>query len=98
MEQHPQRGKGHTHKIITSCGHNNITIFISAKLRQNAMTHRLKEYNRRKVWTVDTNDVEWITVELKDNGYRAKPTQRKQRDHNVHNDNANILNNILDDI
>ena len=59
------------------------------------MTHRLKEYNRRKVWTVDTNDVEWITVELKDNGYGAKPTQRKQKDHDVHiRKNKTKRNNI----
>ena len=55
MEQNPPRGNGTVIK------------FISAKIRHNATSHRWKKYNGRKVWTVNAKDVEWITVELKDN-------------------------------
>ena len=55
MEENPPRGNG---TVVT---------FVSAKIRHNATTYRWKEYNGRKVWTVNAKDVEWITVELKDN-------------------------------
>ena len=55
MEQSSSRGNG------------TVVKFISAKIRHNATSHRWKEYNSRKVWTVNAKDVEWITVELTDN-------------------------------
>jgi len=55
MEENPPRGNG---TVVT---------FVSVKIRRNATTYRWKEYNGRKVWTVNAKDVEWITVELKDN-------------------------------
>jgi hypothetical protein len=36
--------------------------FISAKIKQNQNSHRWKNYNGRKIWTVDAGDVEYITV------------------------------------
>ena len=55
MSEKPPRGNG------TVCK------FISAKLKENAASHRVKTYNNKKVWTVSIEDVLWITVELKDN-------------------------------
>ena len=55
MEQNPPRGNG------------TVVKFISAKIKQHANSHRWKDYNGRKVWTVNAIDVEYITVELIDN-------------------------------
>ena len=55
MEQDPPRGNGMVVK------------FISAKTKQHPNSHRWKDYNGRKVWTVNAKDVEYITVELIDN-------------------------------
>jgi hypothetical protein len=33
-------------------------------LQKSNNTHRWKDYNGRKVWTVNAKDVEYITVEL----------------------------------
>ena len=41
MEQDPPRGNG------------TVVKFISAKIKQNANSHRWKDYNGRKVWTVN---------------------------------------------
>ena len=51
MEQNPPRGN------------ETVVKFISAKIKQNANSHRWKGYNGRKVWTVNAKEVEYITVE-----------------------------------
>jgi hypothetical protein len=55
MEQDPPRGN------------RTVVKFISAKIKQHPNSHRWKDYNGRKVWTVNAKDVEYITVELIDN-------------------------------
>ena len=51
MEQDPPRGNGAVVK------------FISAKIKQNENSHKWKDYNGRKVWTVNAKEVEYITIE-----------------------------------
>jgi hypothetical protein len=51
MEQDPPRGNG------------TVVKFISAKIKQNANSHKWKDYNGRKVWTVNAKEVEYITIE-----------------------------------
>ena len=36
---------------------------VSMKLKENATSHKYKNYYNRKVWTVSASDVEWIEVE-----------------------------------
>ena len=36
---------------------------VSMKLKENAASHKYKNYYNRKVWTVSASDVEWIEVE-----------------------------------
>ena len=47
--------------------HQEETVQLSAKIKQHTNSHRWKDYNGRKVWTVNATDVEYITVELIDN-------------------------------
>ena len=51
MEQDPPRGN------------RTVVKFISAKIKQNANSHKWKDYNGRKVWTVNAKEVEYITIE-----------------------------------
>jgi hypothetical protein len=65
MEQNPPRGNG------------TVVKFISAKIKQHANSHRWKDYNGRKVWTVNAKDVEYITVELTDNPVEINRIKRE---------------------
>jgi hypothetical protein len=55
MEQDPPRGN------------RTVVKFISSIIKQHPNSHRWKDYNGKKVWTVNAKDVEYITVELIDN-------------------------------
>ena len=54
MEEKPPQGNG------TVCS------LVSVKIKQRATTHRWREMYGRKVWSINIEDVEWLTVELAD--------------------------------
>ena len=55
MDQKPPRGNG------------TVVKFISAKLKRGFNSRKIRQYNGKKVWSVNIKDVEHITVELMDN-------------------------------
>ena len=54
MEEKPPRSNGTVFKLV------------SGKIKIHADSHMWWNFYGRKVWTVNANDVEWLTVELAD--------------------------------
>jgi hypothetical protein len=52
MQQNPPRGN------------DTVVKFISTKIKHMAPSYKVKQYKRRKVWTVNAVDTEWLNVEL----------------------------------
>ena len=61
--------------------HQEETVQLSAKIKQHTNSHRWKDYNGRKVSTVNATDVEYITVELIDNPEEINRIKREIENH-----------------
>ena len=49
-----------------SRGNRTVNKLVSVKIKNQADSHMKQNFYRRKVWTVNDIDVEWLTVELAD--------------------------------
>eukprot|EP00956_Cyclotella_meneghiniana_P032178 scaffold87347_cov52-Cyclotella_meneghiniana.AAC.1 len=93
MNEKPPRGNG------TVCK------FISVKIKEDAVSHRVRVYNNKKIWTVSIEDVLWITVELADNSEeidalkaQVEELQQKTNDAVANEDSSSTIKTLRENL